>query len=408
MKTLRKKVEFPGSSGNMLAGMLELPGGNMQALALFAHCFTCGKDIAAASRISRALVSRNIGVFRFDFTGLGGSDGDFANTNFTSNIADLVAAADFLRSSYQAPAVLIGHSLGGTAVLNAAREIPESRGVVTIGSPADADHVIKQFSSDVERIEREGEAEVDLAGRKFILKKQFVDDVRRRGEDLGSDLGKALLVFHSPVDTVVSINEAEKIYRRAKHPKSFVSLGNADHLLTRSEDAQYVAATIAPWVERVIEVQAEPESQENAGIAKGEVEVGERNHEFTRNVYSDHHFWIADEPVEVGGANLGPDPYEHLLASLGTCTSMTLRMYASRKQLPLDDVVVRLDHSRQHGDDCAHCDEENRQIDVLRRTISIKGNLTDEQRERLVQIADRCPVHRTLEGKILIETELAE
>jgi putative redox protein len=407
MNNMRKKVEFPGSNNVMLAGLLELPGAELSAIALFAHCFTCGKDIASASRISRALVSRGIGVMRFDFTGLGGSDGDFSNTNFSSNIEDLVAAADYLRDNFQPPTILIGHSLGGTAVLNAAAQVPESTGVVTIGSPADAEHVVKQFCSDVDQINKEGYAEVDLAGRKFTVKKQFIDDAKAQSSIVGADLKKALLVFHSPVDNIVSIKEAEKIYHRAKHPKSFISLGNADHLLTNKQDAEYVASTIATWAVRLVE-SSSVVNQVESNVNRGELLVEEQNHDFTRNMITDHHFWLADEPVDVGGANLGPDPYEHLLAALGSCTSMTLRMYANRKDLKLDDVRVSLSHTRQHGEDCAHCDEENAQIGVLRRTISLKGDLTEKERQRLLQIADRCPVHRTLEGKIVIETHAGQ
>ena len=406
MSNMRKKIEFPGSGGAKLAGLLEMPGGELKAMALFAHCFTCGKDVVAASRIARALVSRGFGVLRFDFTGLGGSDGDFANTNFSSNVEDLLAAVDFLKGNYRAPDILIGHSLGGTAVLNAAPSVEESAGVVTIGSPADADHVVKQFCTDVDRITAHGEAEVDLAGRKFTIKKQFIDDVRKRSDGAGADLKKSLLVFHSPTDTVVSIKEAEKIYRRAKHPKSFVSLGNADHLLTGKEDADYVAETIATWAGRLVGEKPLVDLEES-GVNRGELLVEERNHDFTRNLITDHHYWLADEPVEAGGANLGPDPYEHLLAALGSCTSMTIRMYANRKGLALDDVKVTLSHSRQHGEDCKHCDEEHTQIGLFNRNISLTGDLTDDQRRRLMEIADRCPVHRTLEGRIVIQTSAA-
>ena len=406
MASTKSKILFPGSQGSELAGLLEQPADQPKAIVLFAHCFTCGKDIAAASRISRALVNHGFAVFRFDFTGLGSSDGDFSNTNFSSNIEDLTAAANYLRENYSAPALMIGHSLGGTAVLAAARTIPEIRGIVTIGAPAEADHVIHQFSCDLDAIDRDGESEVTLANRKFLIKKQFIDDLRANAEKNIADIKGALLVMHSPVDNVVSINNAEKIYKTARHPKSFVSLDKADHLLSKSIDARYVADTIAAWALRYL--QTETTEQPRPKVAKGHVQVSEKNHRFTQDVYTNHHHWLADEPTAVGGDNLGPDPYEMLLASLGACTSMTLRMYANRKKWPLDNVSVDVHHSREHGDDCAACDADHPQIDVLTRTVTIEGNLDDQQRTRLLEIADRCPVHKTLHGKIDVRTQASE
>lgn len=398
----RVKVEFPGSQG-MLAGLLESPDAGVQNYALFAHCFTCGKDIAAASRIARALVARGYAVLRFDFTGLGSSDGEFANTNFSSNVDDLVAAANFLREHYLAPSLLIGHSLGGAAVLKAAHQVPECTAIVTIGAPSDARHVAKQFACDLETIETKGEAQVNLAGRTFTIKKQFLDDIGQQHFDDIARLRKALLIMHSPLDQVVGIGEAEKIYQQAKHPKSFISLDDADHLLTNPKDAEYVAATIAAWASRFL-AEREGLIHETSGVTSGEVVVDEHNHQFTRRVYSDTHFWLADEPQAVGGDNLGPDPYEHLLAALGTCTSMTIRMYANRKGIPLEDVRVQLNHQRIHSKDCADCEQVNGHIDILDRRITLKGDLTDEQRQRLMEIANKCPVHKTLTGKIEITT----
>ncbi|NVJ58806.1 MAG: alpha/beta fold hydrolase [Gammaproteobacteria bacterium] len=399
----RQKVEFTSDS-NTLAGLLEIPSSGTVAYALFAHCFTCGKDIAAATRIARSLVERGIAVLRFDFTGLGNSDGDFANSNFSSNVQDLIAAADFLRKDFTAPTILIGHSLGGTAVLNAANKIPEVAAVVTLGAPADATHVSKQFSCDIEAIKRDGKAKVNLAGRPFIIKQQFLDDISKSDTQNIEHLNKALLIMHSPVDQVVSIEQAEKIYRAAKHPKSFITLDTADHLISKAEDAEYVAEIIAAWATRYI-----PDYQlwrkESNKVANGEIIVGERNKAFTREVYSDTHFWLADEPVSMGGANLGPDPYEHLLAALGTCTSMTVRMYANRKQWQLDDITVRVSLQRKHGKDCEECDSQNVRVDVLKRKIELLGDLSTEQRERLLEIANRCPVHQTLSGKLIIQTK---
>jgi len=407
----KKRIEFEGSQGEKLAGLQELPDGNVTAYALFAHCFTCGKDIAAASRIARALTSRGIAVMRFDFTGLGSSDGDFANTNFSSNVEDLVLAANYLRDNWRAPDLLIGHSLGGTAVLKAAQQISETTGVVTIGAPADSSHVAKQFACDLKDIESQGEAEVSLAGRPFTIKRQFLDDINSHNMEHISTLDKAILIMHSPVDNTVSIDQAEKIYKAAKHPKSFVSLDKADHLLSNKRDAEYVAETIAAWAsrftsspERVIRSTLQSESQLN-DLPRGEVRVTERNG-FSQTVETDDHRWLADEPLSVGGNNLGPDPYEHVLAGLGACTSMTVRMYANRKKWTISELSVQLRHFRDHGRDCDRCDQDYPAIDVIERQITIKGDLEEHQIQRLMEIADRCPVHRTLSGKIAIETTL--
>ncbi|MFK8077269.1 MAG: alpha/beta fold hydrolase [Granulosicoccus sp.] len=397
----RKKFQFEGSNGAQLAALLETPDQTPLATALFAHCFTCGKDIAAASRIARALVKRGYAVMRFDFTGLGNSDGDFANTNFSSNVDDLVAAADHLRKENMPASILIGHSLGGTAVLNAAHRIPECKGVVTIGSPADAQHVSAQFACDIDIIEKNGEAEVDLAGRKFVIKKQFLDDINQSSVEHISRLKTAFLVLHSPVDATVNISEAERIYKAAHHPKSFVSLDDANHLLTRAADAEYVADVIAAWALRQLDT---PEPEYRPDVAAGELTVSERNQKFMLDVFSDSHHWIADEPTRVGGNNAGPDPYEHLLAAVGTCTAMTLRMYAGRKKWPLDNAEVLLRHGREHLKDCSDCDENPTKLDFIDREILLHGDLTADQRSRLVEIADKCPVHRTLTGKLEIRT----
>jgi len=396
-----RKLEFPNAQGHSLAGALTLPDLPPRAFVLFAHCFTCGKDIAAAARIARSLAGHRLAVLRFDFTGLGGSGGDFANSNFTSNVDDLVAAADYLAEHYAAPGVLIGHSLGGTAVLAAAPRIDACRAVVTIGAPATPEHVERQFAARLDEIESTGAATVQLAGREFRIQRQFLDDLRQHSvaERLGR-LRRALLVFHAPLDDVVSIDEAGAIFQAARHPKSFVALDGADHLLSRSADAQFVADTTATWVRRYLPA---PED-ERPNVAGGEVLVGELDRKFLRQVSSDDHAWLADEPKRMGGGNLGPDPYEHLLAALGTCTSMTVRMYANRKNWPLDDIDVRLSHSREHAEDCENCDDKATRVEVLRREITLHGELSAEQRQRLLEIADRCPVHRTLEGELRIET----
>lgn len=398
----RQKISFEGSQGDSLAGVLETPDTEPVAYVLLAHCFTCGKDLIAAARIARSLVGHGFAVLRFDFTGLGNSDGDFANTNFSSNVQDLVLAADYLREHHHAPTVLIGHSLGGTAVLKAAHQVPESLGVVTIGAPADAQHVAKQFACDIDTIESAGNATVSLAGRSFTIKKQFIDDIRENKDTHVGKLGKALLVMHSPVDATVSIQQAEQIFVAAKHPKSFVSLGNADHLLGNKTDGEFAATTIAAWATQFLPT---PSASEKSSVQAGHVVVSERDHKFAQNMQSDDHQWIADEPRSVGGSNFGPDPYEHLLAALGACTSMTMRMYAERKKWPVEQISVELDHSRDHGSDCMECDEANPKIDVIKRSIAITGNLDADQRQRMMQIADMCPVHRTLHNKLVIKTE---
>ncbi|MFV2090906.1 MAG: alpha/beta fold hydrolase [Pseudomonadales bacterium] len=400
----RQKVQFPNGRGEELAALLELPDKPAIAFALFAHCFTCGKDIAAAARISRALTARGFAVLRFDFTGLGSSEGEFANTNFSSNVEDLIAAADYLRTNHSAPTLLIGHSLGGTAMLFAASRIGEAKAVATIGAPASSDHVIKQFQVRVADIESRGEAEVTLAGRQFRIQKQFLDDLASR--DLAAEIGRwkrALLVLHAPWDEVVSIDEAGKIFQAAKHPKSFISLDGADHLLSDIGHAQYAANTIAAWSVSYLPAN---ETQVPPDVERGSVWVGEGNHKFLRDIHSDDHYWLADEPKRVGGDNLGPDPYEHLLAALGACTSMTIRMYANHKSWPLEDVAVHLTHSREYVRDCEDCEapDSGTRLEVLRRYVSLEGPLDEAQRQRLMEIADRCPVHRSLQGRLKIET----
>lgn len=402
------KLEFHNSTGETLAGLLEMPEGveEVSSFALFAHCFTCGKDIAAASRISRALAAQGIAVLRFDFTGLGNSDGDFANTNFSSNVEDLLQAAKALESQYRAPQILIGHSLGGAAVLAATTRLESVKAVVTIGAPATAEHVAHLFQDQAEEIKNQGQAKVRLGAREFSIKRQFLDDIESYSSTGAiRDLDAALLVFHSPLDAIVSIDEAAKIYQAAKHPKSFISLDKADHLLSKAADSEYVAGAIASWASRYIETGGADASEQSPDLIDGEVLITELNHKFLRGMYSNSHFLRADEPLKYGGSNLGPTPYDLLLMSLGACTSMTLRMYASRKKLPLEDVQIRLLHERVHAEDCIDCKDK---IERITRRITLVGELDDEQRQRLLEIADRCPVHRTLESDPLIVTELVE
>ena len=402
------KLEFENSNGEKLAGLLELPErvGDVSSFALFAHCFTCGKDIAAASRISRALAARGIAVLRFDFTGLGNSDGDFANTNFSSNIGDLILAAKALEENYRAPQILIGHSLGGAAVLGAAAKLDSVKAVVTIGAPATAQHVAHLFKEKADQIQQQGEAVVALGAREFSIKKQFLDDIDQYSStEKIRDLDAALLVFHSPIDTIVSIDEAASIYQAARHPKSFISLDQADHLLSKADDAEYVALTIASWASRYLELGPETDAVENPDLVTGEVLISELNQKFLRGMYTNSHFLRADEPQKYGGSDLGPNPYDLLLMSLGACTSMTMRMYANFKKLPLEDLTIRLLHERVHAEDCVDCDNK---IERITRRISVAGDLSEEQRRKLLEIADKCPVHRTLESDPQIVTVLED
>jgi putative redox protein len=400
-----ERFDFPNASGQTLAALLEHPVGEPAAFALFAHCFTCGKDNLAAKRIARTLAERGIAVLRFDFTGLGASEGEFANTNFSSNVADLVAAADHLRRTRRAPTLLVGHSLGGAAVLAAAARIPEAQAVATIAAPSDPGHVIGLFKDDIADIRARGEREVVLSGRSFRIRREFLDDVAEHNLlPHVADLRKALLALHSPIDDIVGIDNASRIFLSAKHPKSFISLADADHLLTRRADAIYAAHMIAAWAERYIATVPQPAAaNEGRPVVVAETHDGKLQQSVT---IGPHHF-LADEPVAAGGLDSGPSPYEWLLAGLGACTAMTLRLYADRKALPLDQVSVRLMHSKIHASDCAECETKEGMLDRIDRTITLDGRLDEAQRARLLEIADRCPVHRTLTSEIDIQTTLA-
>ncbi len=406
-----EKVTFPGSSGTPLAGRLDLPDDQPRAFALFAHCFTCTKDVVAASRIAKALTEQGIAVLRFDFTGLGGSDGDFANTNFTSNIADLVSGADYLRDRHIAPSILIGHSLGGAAVLAAAEHIPEARAVATIGAPAGIEHVLHLLTANRREIEETGEAEICLAARPFRIRKQFIEDISNQPQvDRISRLGAALLVMHSPTDETVGIDNARIIFDAARHPKSFVSLDGADHLLTRAADARFAASMLAAWASRYLDAGVAPSPQGAPPSAEasesGLVVVSENGSgPYGQRVTAGRHDFSADEPEPVG-QDTGPSPYDLLLAGLGACTSMTLRMYAARKKWPLEHIRVSLRHSRIHATDCAACETESGQLDRIERVIQLTGSLDAEQRQRLLEIADRCPVHLTLHSEVDVRTTL--
>jgi uncharacterized OsmC-like protein/alpha-beta hydrolase superfamily lysophospholipase len=399
-----ERFDFRNAEGQTLAALLDRPDGDIRAVALFAHCFTCGKHNRAARHIADGLKQRGIAALRFDFTGLGASEGEFANTTFSSNVDDLVAAADHLRATLATPAILIGHSLGGAAMLAAARRIPEARAVVTIAAPFDPEHVAGLFSDRVAEIAEKGEVEVTLAGRPFRIRRGLLDDIaeQKLATHIG-DLRKALLVFHSPTDDTVGIDNASLIFTAAKHPKSFISLAGADHLLSRSSDATYVAHVVSAWAERYLEMAADASAAEEIG--EGTVLVREtRNGQFQQEIAVGKHRFLADEPVQAGGRNTGPGPYDLLLAALGACTSMTVRLYADRKQIPLERSLVRLRHEKIYAVDCADCETKEGKIDHIDREITFEGDLDDATRARLLEIADKCPVHRTLKSEVDIRT----
>ena len=404
-----ERLTFPGASGEMLAARFERPEGDLRATALFAHCFTCSKDLKAVRHISRALADRGIGVLAFDFTGLGESEGDFADTNFSSNLDDLEAAARFMGGGVGAPSLLVGHSLGGAAVLAVAHRLPSVRGVCTIAAPSDPGHLVPKLEQAAPGIASADEARAVIAGREFRIRRQLLDDLEsHRLLDLVSSLGRPLLIFHSPVDRVVGIEHAAAIYRAARHPRSFISLDDADHLLLHDKrDGEFVGAMLATWATRYIAREAaEPAGADSTSAPPGEREVvvagGPSG--YAQQITVGRHHLTADEPVEVGGTDTGPNPYDLLLAALGACTTITLRMYADRKEWSLEGVRARLRHRKIHARDCENCESSSGYVDRIERELEFLGPLDDAQRKRLLEIADKCPVHRTLHSEVLVDT----
>jgi putative redox protein len=399
-----EKVRFTNKQGDNLAARLNMPTeGAPDAFALFAHCFTCSKDLRAVGAISRALDRQNIAVLRFDFTGLGESEGDFADTNFSSNIDDLVEASEYLAEHHEAPRILVGHSLGGAAVLQAAHQIESAKAVATVGAPYDPEHVTRHLEDALEEIKSSGEARITLAGRTFTVRKQFLEDLAAtRMEETIRTLERALLIFHSPVDQTVGIDNAARIFEAAKHPKSFVSLDDAHHLLTDPSDAEYVGVVLGAWARKYVKTGEQPTK-----YAEGQV-VTKTKGDFRTEVTAGRHTLVADEPENVGGDDTGPSPYDLLLSALGTCTGMTLRMYADRKDWPLDEATVRLSHEKIHAEDCEHCDTTEGKVDHIEREVELTGDLSPDQRERLLEIANKCPVHRTLHSEINVVSSLRE
>lgn len=399
---MRRTMTFLNADGVRLHGALELPPGRPRAVAVFAHCFTGSSAHIGARRITTALAAQGIATLAFDFTGLGKSEGEFADSDFDANVADLIAAAAHLRTEMLAPAILVGHSLGGAAVIAAAEHIPEVKAVVTIGAPFDPAHVLHQLGDGIDRVREHGVAEVAIGGRPFTVTREFVESVEHQDQTARlARLKRALLVMHAPTDTTVGIDNAGKIFVAAKHPKSFISLDGADHLLTTPGSAAYAASIIAAWSEAYL-----PVATCAAAMPEGHVTVTGAEGKFLQIVDAGGHSFLADEPLAKGGTDLGPTPYDLLLSALGACTSMTIEMVAARENIPLDGQTVTLEHRRCHADDCREAGDGHAKLEIIERVISFAGELTDEHRARLLAIADKCPVHRTLESGVAIKTTL--
>jgi putative redox protein len=407
-----QRITFRGSTGDELAGRLDLPAGPPRAHALLAHCFTCGKDVHAASRVAAGLADLGFAVLRFDFTGLGSSEGEFENTHFTSNVGDLVAAAAWLREHHRAPQLLVGHSLGGAAVIAAASELPEVRAVATIGAPSTAEHVLGLLGDAVAAATEAGSAEAVVAGRRFRIRRDLVEDLARHEIPArAAALDAALLLLHSPTDQVVGIEHASALYQAARHPKSFVAIDGADHLLSDRADAEFAATIVSAWAARYVadESGAAAPPRASAPVVVAETTQGA----YLNHVVVGRHRFLADEPERIGGFDAGPSPYDLLGAALGACTSMTLRMYAERKGLDLGRITVEVTHERIHADDVgtdlAGAGNGNAagRIDRFHRRLHVDGPLDPSVADKLVEIAGKCPVHRTLERSSRVETELA-
>ena len=403
---IQERIKFKNRNNYELTGIVHLPERKPTAFALFTHCFTCSKNIKAIGHISDSLVNEGIGVLRFDFTGLGESEGDFSDTNFTSNVEDIYDACDFLSSNYTAPSILIGHSLGGAAVLDAAGDIESCRAVVTIASPSSPDHIIRYFSNSDE-IEKKGVAEVKIAGRSFNIKKQFIENLKEQKlvEKVGN-LKKALLILHSPFDNIVGIDNAGELFLAAKHPKSYVSLDKADHMLSDPKDSSYVGSLIASWVSKYTGGIEEDKFDDFADPLGADVSVSTEVSGYFSTINAKGHYLTADEPVEFGGTDKGPSPYDLLLASLGSCVNMTLKMYADRKKIPIERIVTRLSHKKIHAEDCADCETKEGKIDFIEEEIEIKGDLTEEQIKRFIYISEKCPVSKTLKSEVAISSKI--
>jgi uncharacterized OsmC-like protein/pimeloyl-ACP methyl ester carboxylesterase len=408
MSEVAKPVRFTGADGTPRSGRLHLPAGRPRAWALFAHCFACVEDLRPALRIAECIAERGIGVLRFDFTGLGaGDEEDAQDAAPACNVDDLVAAADFLADNQEAPQVLVGHSLGGAAAIAAAHRLQVRSGAVravaTLGAPAGSAHIARLLRAEREEVEQVGEGEVELEGKPFWIKAELLRDLERPSlVDTLPAMRTAFLFCHAPRDAVVPVEHARLLFDAAKHPKSFLSLDESDHLLSRPDDAAYAGTVIGAWASRYVQPSAQADAEErveNQVVVRGGAEG------LAQDIRAGHHRLRADEPVAYGGQDTGPGPYDLLLAALGSCSAMTVKLYAARKGWPVEAVTVTLDHERRHVDDCRECeDEPPRKLDHIDKGVTIEGELSTDQLDRLVEISDRCPVHRTLQSEIRIAT----
>ena len=402
---IKERVKFKNRNNYELSGIVQLPDRVHQGFALFAHCFTCTKNLKAIGHISDSLVKCGIGVLRFDFTGLGESEGEFSDTNFSSNIDDILDACEFLKNNYEPPSILIGHSLGGAAVLQAAGDIESCRAIVTIASPSNPEHVTKHFCN-IGEIEEKGEAEVKIAGRSFNIKKQLIDNLKdQKLLKRVNNLDKALLILHSPFDNIVGVNNAAELYEAARHPKSYISLDKADHMLSDPEDSKYVGFLIAAWVSKYLD-KYEDEEVNFPSLKGKQVSVHTRQDGFFSTINANGHYMYSDEPEEYGGTDQGPSPYDLLLASLGSCINMTLKIYADRKGISFDSVTTRLNHKKIHAKDCEECETEEGRIDLIEEEIEIGGEVSEEELEKLHVISGKCPVSKTLTNEVAIRSKI--
>lgn len=399
------KLEIQNNKGYKLQAYLELPANQKPSYyAIFAHCFTCTSTLNAVKNISRALTNHGFAVVRFDFTGLGKSEGEFADSHFSANVSDLLAVNTYLEENYKAPSLLVGHSLGGAAVITGASKLENIKAVATIGAPATVNHVTKLFSHGLDDVQQKGDVTVNIGGRPFKINQEFVDDFSKTNlPEITKNLRKPLLIMHAPFDAIVGIENAEKLYQNAHHPKSFISLDGADHLLSNSRDSMYVGNMIGNWVERFFD------SQENTMLdTEGEQLVAHlnlREDNFTTSIQTKKHAFIADEPDSVGGDDFGPSPYDYLSAGLAACTVMTLKLYAERKKWDLQEVYAYITYSKKHSDDLMLNMDKPKRMDHLKKRLKFVGNLNEDQKNRLQEIASKCPVHKTLQSEVIIETE---
>lgn len=405
-------LKIVNKAGEKLAAHLVIPADEqINNIAIFAHCFTCSSSLFVVKNISNELIEKGISVLNFDFTGLGHSEGDFSETNFSNNISDLEDVNSFLTETYIAPTILIGHSLGGAAAIIAASQLENIKAVVSIAAPSYVKHITRHFQNFDEIIKEKGHAMLSIGGRPFTIRKQFIDDLEKHNlEEVVKGLRKPIMIMHSPQDNIVDIENAGRLYNNAFHPKSFISLDGADHLVRNKKDAAYIANVIASWVERYVPIAA---NGTNEAIMLKNVD-GEQvlvYHEtsvpYTNHIYTKTQHILGDEPIDFGGNDLGLSPYELLIAAIGSCTTLTLKLYAKRKEWDLREVYVYLSYAKKHAEEIENREPEAMgKLDFIRKKLKLVGNLSEEQIIKLKEIASKCPVHKTVAGKVYFETEL--